>query len=172
MTVVIGTLACPRCGATERYVNKGGSQCRGCARAQQVRYATAHPDRVRALAHKTYLNNSERTHAQSRAWKEAHPERVSALNRAWREAHPERVRDWQKLNPELRRAYNAVQRALKSGALERPSGCTKCGLVCKPEAAHADYARCLDVRWLCRRCHRRWDRADPKSAYSRTLRIA
>jgi hypothetical protein len=56
----------------------------------------------------------------------------------------------------------AVWHAIKQGVLIRPDACKQCGKVCKPDAAHFDYARPLDVRWLCRSCHVRWDRAEPK----------
>lgn len=61
-------------------------------------------------------------------------------------------------------AGQAVRRALKRGYLVRPSTCEGCGKTAVPiEAAHADYANPLAVRWLCRSCHATWDKAKPKS---------
>lgn len=56
--------------------------------------------------------------------------------------------------PERRKAYRVVGKALKSGRLTRPSACQKCRAVCRPHAHHADYAKPLQVRWLCWPCHR------------------
>jgi DNA-binding transcriptional regulator YiaG len=53
------------------------------------------------------------------------------------------------------RAHRAVRWALTTGALERPECCETCGRAVRLDAHHEDYARALDVRWLCRRCHGR-----------------
>jgi transposase-like protein len=92
-------------------------------------------------------------------------------NQRWRERHPE-WKERRKLLPsygkrttestlEARRAYWEVQKALKSGLLTRPSVCEECGESRYCEAAHSDYLRPLDVRWLCRSCHRSADSASP-----------
>lgn len=57
----------------------------------------------------------------------------------------------------------AVAKAIRAGLLVRPMVCTQCGNQGKIEAAHHDYSRPLDVRWLCKSCHTRWDRAVPKT---------
>ena len=59
-------------------------------------------------------------------------------------------------------AQSAVARALKLGHLARPNACTECGHTGRIEAAHYDYGSPLEVRWLCRSCHSRWDWAQPK----------
>lgn len=62
------------------------------------------------------------------------------------------------------RANSAVANALKREELVRPSECESCGRNgIFIEAAHADYSRPLDVTWLCRQCHRRWDYDEPKT---------
>lgn len=66
--------------------------------------------------------------------------------------------------PAVRRAHSAVARAVRAGRLSRPSVCTECGSEGRVEAAHEDYSRPLDIRWLCRRCHCRWDHLAPKTA--------
>lgn len=43
--------------------------------------------------------------------------------------------------------------AEKKGLLIRPAGCTKCGSAKRIEAHHPDYAKPLDVIYLCKRCH-------------------
>ena len=52
------------------------------------------------------------------------------------------------------RARAAVKDALKRGLLVRPSACERCGDPGKPQSHHYDYARPLDVRWYCPRCHK------------------
>ncbi len=55
--------------------------------------------------------------------------------------------------PEKRRAQIAVTNALQCGKIIRPSHCSICGIVCKPEAHHPDYAFPLEIIWVCKRCH-------------------
>lgn len=54
-------------------------------------------------------------------------------------------------NPHKRAAHNAVNRAIKCGELI-PMPCERCEEE-KTEAHHEDYAKPLDVNWLCVRCH-------------------
>lgn len=64
----------------------------------------------------------------------------TADTRRFREKHPDRDR-----------AHAAVAYALKTGKLSRQP-CAKCAAV-KAEAHHSDYAKPLEVTWLCRKCH-------------------
>jgi hypothetical protein len=60
----------------------------------------------------------------------------------YRQRHPERIRAWR-----------SIYKAVRSGRLIRPSTCENCGLACKPEASHDDYAKRFEVAWLCHDCH-------------------
>jgi hypothetical protein len=85
----------------------------------------------------------------------ANPERYLAMKRAGARAMAR--------CPEARRAQGAVSTALHAGRLTRPSRCTWCSTEAFTEAAHFDYSQPLNVVWLCRRCHRRWDQLQPKT---------
>jgi len=50
-------------------------------------------------------------------------------------------------------AYRLVHGAVKAGTLARPDRCSSCKKECTAVAHHADYARPLDVVWLCHKCH-------------------
>lgn len=54
-------------------------------------------------------------------------------------------------------ARRAVVSAIRAGLLVRPARCEECGKPKKVQAAHRDYDRPLDVRWLCALCHSTWD---------------
>jgi hypothetical protein len=54
-------------------------------------------------------------------------------------------------NPEKRRAQNKLQRAVRTGKLERRP-CEVCGNP-RVEAHHEDYSKPLDVIWLCQLHH-------------------
>ena len=75
----------------------------------------------------------------------------------WRRTHSEQVR-------QANRAQLAVYRAVRAGELIRPGACERCATACKPDAAHANWQRPLDVAWLCRRCRAQWDIEHPKGA--------
>jgi hypothetical protein len=60
-------------------------------------------------------------------------------------------------------AQAAIATELRAGRLVRPTACEQCQrLGVRIEAAHYDYDCPLKVRWLCRSCHVKWDRAQPK----------
>lgn len=77
-----------------------------------------------------------------------------ARNRKRRVAH---ARAWDKRNPDRVMVYNIVKSAVKRGILKK-GPCAECGIRGKTEAHHEDYSKPLDVKWLCRRCHRAHDR--------------
>lgn len=78
----------------------------------------------------------------------------------------EYLRKWRKENAEKQRGYDAsrskhkvlaraaVTYALKTGKLVRPDVCSRCDVVCIPEAHHPDHDKRLEVVWLCSPCHR------------------
>lgn len=56
--------------------------------------------------------------------------------------------------PDKNNAHIKVNNEVRAGRLQRPTLCERCGK--KPlymEASHSDYARPLDVEWLCEDCH-------------------
>lgn len=61
-------------------------------------------------------------------------------------------------------AHKAVQAAVKDGSLVRPDHCEQCGDGGMIDSHHDDYARPLEVRWLCRWCHQAWHRQHGEAA--------
>ena len=55
--------------------------------------------------------------------------------------------------PDKRKAWNGVALALAKGALVKML-CEKCGVSSRVNAHHDDYAKPLEVRWLCATHHR------------------
>jgi len=146
--------------------------------------------------HREYYARTREEHAQrSKAYYEANKEKIRPVIRAWVRKNRNKMREynrrwrarnipesssssarWKRTNPDrwtlINRAGQAVQRAIRKGTLVRPDICVECGVHGKPiEAAHVDYSRPLDVRWLCRQCHRRWDLTHPKSLTSGPSRL-
>lgn len=94
--------------------------------------------------------------------KDTDPARANyrANSKRWYERHP--FSQVGRIPPEAYRAHNAVKAALRRGDLVRPDICEECLQQRYCEAAHNDYSQPLAVRWLCRSCHHKWDRATPK----------
>lgn len=148
---------CRVCGVsialTEYQIRNSIYICADCNRA----YRRANTHRWREAAQRYRQQNADRIKAERTAWRAANADRVQAMKRRWAAANADRLRP-------MYRAKCAVRPAVIRGDLVRPSTCEECrrtGVAI--EAAHQDYSRPLDVRWLCRPCHRRWDHADPKT---------
>jgi hypothetical protein len=78
---------------------------------------------------------------------------------------------WAAKNPDrvllIAHANSTLRNAIKRGRVIKRDECQSCGATqVAIEAAHRDYSRPLDVRWLCRPCHRRWDLQCPKTLSS------
>lgn len=72
-------------------------------------------------------------------------------------ANPGYVNSWRRKSKIKEQAHNRVNRAVASGRLAKPSGCEQCGDdLANIHAHHDDYAKQLDVRWLCPSCHQQW----------------
>ena len=74
---------------------------------------------------------------------------------------------WNVRNAEKRKAHKVVEQAIAKGDLV-PLPCCECGAV-PAEAHHDDYAKPLDVRWLCSKHHSALHRAKRLASRSSLL---
>lgn len=110
------------------------------------------PHRVEARA--VYAKTEAGAEAVSRA------KRRYAESEHGKDARRESIRQYRALNPDVRRAHTAVERAVKSGDLE-PWPCEVCGE--KGHAHHPHYGSPLLVVWLCPTHH--------KQAHAETIEL-
>lgn len=97
------------------------------------RYA-ADPELFRQRVRDRYVKDHERVREQARQVRRTPHSRASNY-------------EWAERNPEKRRASALLNRAIRSGAVQR-GDCEVCG---EPNAQghHDDYSKPYDVRWLC-----------------------
>jgi transposase-like protein len=63
---------------------------------------------------------------------------------------------WELNNPEKVRAKKAAKKAIEYGLIQRRNECEECQNQGKLHAHHDDYAKPLEVRFLCPQCHVNW----------------
>jgi hypothetical protein len=101
----------------------------------------------------------ECTNRRKRERREENPEVERAHKRRERRLHPERARGHKERERVAKHAqvmaHAAVGRALGRGDLVRPDRCEWCGSDERLVGHHEDYAKQLEVAWICDRCHRR-----------------
>ena len=119
------------------------------------------------------LKDPEARRAYDRMWRQrdkaARNARTLAYKRQRRATDPEfaeRERARCRTLPQhVKKAHRIFHAALKRGEIVRPDICEDCGQRAYIEAAHNDYEKPLQVRWLCRSCHRAWDALEPKAEW-------
>lgn len=63
---------------------------------------------------------------------------------------------WALENPEKRAAHHALKNAIRSGSIEKPKECSRCGNIPRRRDLHGhheDYEKPLEVEWICAKCH-------------------
>ena len=116
-------------------------RCKQCARMDvNVRRNTPRGADIRKLY---YRKNRKRILARLGQRRKMNIEANRRYAREYYRKHGERVRA----------AYNA-RYAIRRGILKRPKLCSSCGRRRKVQGHHDDYAKQLEVRWLCASCHK------------------
>lgn len=111
------------------------SECKACHKAR-----TQTPEARRRKA------------VTARRYNEKHRAENAVRSRLWRT--PERAKvQRSRIDPYARRARSNLLYAVRTGKIARPDRCSRCGWVCTPHGHHPDYAKPLEVVWLCRVCH-------------------
>ena len=101
-------------------------------------------------------NNPEKYRARDRERYEKHKAKRSKLARKWARQNPDKARAakllWEKRNKEKKLAQSLVGSAIRCKRLFKMP-CEVCGTSKYIQAHHDDYAKPLNVRWLCRTHH-------------------
>ena len=116
------------------------AQCKECRRELNKKYREENRERCRALCKKHREENRELYRESSRKHYQKN-----------KQTHKERVRDYARSSIKTR-VVSAANYAIKTGKLIRQP-CEVCGAE-KVDAHHDDYAKPLEVRWLCRSHHK------------------
>jgi ribosomal protein S27AE len=101
--------------------------------------------------------NPEKLKAYRAAWRARNSEKEKASRATWLKNNQEKRKatttTWIKNNPEKYVAHNALNNALRDGKVTKLEECQQCGAGGRVQAHHADYAKPLEVKWLCGPCH-------------------
>lgn len=118
--------------------------CKARERARQQR--EENPEHVRALDSARYYRDYDKRRAAADAYQQT-PEGRQKVREA--------SRRWNAANREKRLAQNRARRALKAGKIERGPCEREAEGECRGriEMHHDDYAKPLEVRWLCASHH-------------------
>ena len=100
--------------------------------------------------------------ATARRWSKI--EEIRAYDRGRGNRQPKGyLKDYRKKFPSKYKAHSAVNNALRDGKITR-GVCEVCGTDKNIEAHHDDYAKPLEVRWLCAAHHKQWHRDNGEAA--------
>lgn len=116
------------------------SICKQCHCQKTSEWAIQNRDARRIIGRRYWENNREGANAKVRERRKANPARRAKLYANYRSRYPEKMA-----------AKDAVMIAKRAGRLIQ-TPCIECGNS-KSEAHHPDYAKPLEVEWLCHQCH-------------------
>ena len=82
--------------------------------------------------------------------------------KCWYENKPKPALYKQYGTKEAFRACRKLRYHVETGKIKKPIKCEECKMEKRLEGAHFNYIEALRVRWLCKSCHIKWDKKEPK----------
>ena len=148
-------MQCKECGQLGPvfYVSNK-SRCKECIKKSARESRAANVEHYRAYDAKRYQDDP-RVKARHARYQQSE---------AGKEAGSKAKRKWARLNPIRRGANDIVNNAVRDGKLEKSYACSVCGSEGRIHGHHDDYAKPLDVRWLCSQCHTTWHKENGEGA--------
>ena len=128
--------------------------------------------RLRNIAqNKKRAANRELYNEEARQWRQKNKDKINAKKRTaelrkklnegvknWRERNKEKYvsnrSEYRKKNRIEVNARNLIYKHISRGKMVRGNMCNNCGGEGKMQAHHDDYSKPLEVKWLCKVCHR------------------
>lgn len=131
------------------------------------------PEKVREKERKRYADNPEKAREKARRRYARNPEKFLEFGKRYRQIHKEKVNErlsnWRANNQEKTRTHSAVLQAMRTKAIMKPTDCECCGKQgVTLDGHHDDYAKPLEIRWLCRQCHNDWHRQNGEAPNGKT----
>ncbi len=123
------------------------SKCKECHKAAMRKHRDDNIEAKRAYDRRRFQEDPHRrayTLAACARRQKENPDAAAAIKAAWSDR-----------NPEKKRANTAVGNAVRDGRIDKPAVCSSCGCGGVIHGHHDDYAKPLDVMWLCPACHMR-----------------
>ena len=128
--------------------------CKACSRKSAQKYYEANSEDYLRRARDRYYADHEKSLARRTVYRKRNRKRLSR-------AQSQYERDG-RCDPEKQSARGKLQRAVRTGKITKPKNCGSCGAKTEKKKLaghHEDYARPLDVQWLCPRGHGRHRRS-------------
>jgi hypothetical protein len=146
---------CKDCHADKplsEFYEKSGRVCKACARERMKQYRIANLVRIRSEGRARMRKAATMARRAQYLDQPGVRERMAEQGRTWRAKHAARFR-----------AVNILNRAIKRKLVARPDRCDRCGDRGKVLPSLADYAKPLEVTWMCFTCRaqeRQYGRVD------------
>ena len=143
------TYTCKVCDVTSdaaEFYKGVTSRCKECHKAKVRENRKANADYYKSYDANRFQNDP-RVKARHKRYQNTPQGRKSMI---------EAKRKWINKNPEARAAHIILGNAVKNKRIEKPNYCTNCGYHTNKRNMHAhhdDYAKPLEVVWLCAQCH-------------------
>lgn len=138
---------CKICGVTDRdapFYSGVSSRCKECHKAKTRENRAANVEYYRAYDAKRYQQDPRVKERHNRY----------ALTDAGKSSLAKARKKWQEANQEKRAAHVILGNAVRDARVSKPKECQGCGARGMIHGHHHDYARPLEVEWLCPKCHR------------------
>ena len=138
--------------------------CNKCGTTKLKSYFGRRSASVEGLSAKCKSCQSEYDKSRSSSPKRAEARAEYKLTKEGKASHLKANKKYRGKNPKKYKAHNMVNNALRDCKLFSDP-CEMCGL--KAEAHHDDYARPLNVRWLCTHHHNQWHKQNGEGLNAR-----